>query len=65
MDEERDCSMVKSGGKVRKEGQISTASGKFFDSAGAVAITSLSGNYRGWGFNGIVLTDTYKTAYEL
>lgn len=49
MDEERDCSMVKSGGKMRKEGQISTASGKIFDSAGstsAVAITSLSGNYR-------------------
>lgn len=49
MDEERDCSMVNSGGKMRKEGQISTASGKIFDSAGstsAVVITSLSGNYR-------------------
>lgn len=49
MDEERDCSMLKSGGKMRKEGQISTASGKFFDCAGsasAVGISSLSGNYR-------------------
>lgn len=49
MDEERDFSMVKGGEKVRREGQIFTASGKFFDFAGstsAVAITSLSGNNR-------------------
>ena len=49
MDEERDCSMVKSGEKMRKEGQKFSASGKFFDCAGstsAKAITSLSGNYR-------------------
>lgn len=37
MDKERDCSIVKSEGKMRKEEQIFTAGDKFSDCAGSTS----------------------------